>query len=292
MTRFGGATGPVLWSGTVRASPLAERIAAAATAGYSELSLSPSDYRRAGDGGLTGRDMRRMVEDAGLAVACFDPFTKWLPEWNPPAHLSPEAWAVIGADESEFLTAAEALGARSMTVFEPFGTRWPDEVAAECLATIARRAADAGLQVNVEFIPFLGIPDLAAAWRIVQLCGVDAVGIVIDMWHYFRGTPDDELLASIPGDRIGAVQVCDAAREPVVDLETDCLHHRLPAGDGTFALDRVRRILASTGGLRRVGPEIFSDAFDRRPALDNARHARQGLQPWLDPMSQPQESPA
>lgn len=277
----------VLWSGTVRTAPLAQRVAAARETGYSALSLSPQDYRLARAAGLSDGDIRAMVADAGLRVACFDPFTRWLPTWEPPAGCSAAALAVIGAGEAEFLRAAEAVGAASMTVFEPFGVRWPDDVVAGSLSAIARRAADAGLRVNLEFIPFLGIPDLATAWRLVQLAQVPTVGLVLDTWHYFRGTPDDALLAAVPGDRISAVQVSDAAADPNGELETDCLHHRLPAGDGAFPLDRLLRVLRDTGGLHDVGPEIFSDDFDGRPAAVNARRARQGLASWCAPADRP-----
>jgi sugar phosphate isomerase/epimerase len=279
-----GATqteGCVLWAGTVRAASLLERLAASTRSGYTAISLSPHDYRCARATGLSDGDIRAVVADAGLRVNCFDPYTRWLPGWDPPAGFPVHMLAFLDTDEAQFFRAAEAVGAASMTVIEPFGMRWPDEVAAESLATVCDRAGSSGLTVNVEFVPFLGIPDLAAAWRIVQMSGSPTAGIVLDTWHYFRGNPDDALLARIPGDRIGAVQVSDASREPQGDLETDCLHHRLPAGDGDLPLDRVLRVLQRTGGLHDVGPEIFSDAFDKRPAEVNARHAIQGLQPWL-----------
>ena len=36
-------------------------------------------------------------------------------------------------------------------------------------------------------------------------------GIVFDTWHFFRGDPDFDLLATVPGDRIYCVQIDDAA---------------------------------------------------------------------------------
>ena len=167
-----------------------------------------------------------------------------------------------------------------MTVFEPFGHIWPIEVLAESLASVCVRARSSGMRVNVEFIPFLGIPDLATAWAAVQLCGDPEIGIVMDTWHFFRGKPDNDLLASIPGERIGAVQVSDALADPVGSLETDCLHHRLPAGLGSFPLGETLSTLETTGGLNDVGPEIFSDRFDQQSAATNARQGLAGMAPW------------
>ncbi len=274
--------GLVLWAGTVRAAALRERVAAAAQGGYAAISMSAHDYDRARAEGLSDKDIRAQLAGAGVAIRCFDPFTRWLPDWDPPAGFPAGMIEFLDVSEADFLRAAEAVGATTMTIFEPFGTRWPDEVLAASLAEISGRAANSGLRVNLEFIPFLGVPDLATAWRVVQLSGVADAGIVLDTWHYFRGTPDHDLLARIPGERIGAVQVSDAAATPVGDLEHDCLHHRLPAGAGSFPLSEVLEVLSAIGGLHDVGPEIFSDAFDQRSPADNLRAVAAGLQPWLD----------
>ena len=277
----------VLWAGTVRTASLPERIDAARGAGYSALSLSPHDYRVARADGMSDVDIRLLVSAAGLRVNCLDPFTRWLPQWDPPGHLTSQERAFLGTEEADFFRIAEAVGASSMTVFEPFGVTWPPEVLAASLAAVCERADGCGLRVNVEFIPFFGIPDLATAWQAVRMSGASNAGIVLDTWHYFRGNPDHALLASIPGARIGAVQVSDGRRDPEGSLEIDCLHHRLPAGDGAFPLGQVRAILQSNGGMNDVGPEIFSDAFDGRAAETNAREAAHGLQTWV-----PREAPA
>ncbi len=274
--------GLVLWAGTLRAAALRERVEAAAQGGYAAISMSAQDYNRARAEGLSDRDIRDLLAGAGVTVRCFDPFTRWLPSWEPPARYPAGMIEFLDVSQADFLRAAEAVGATTMTIFEPFGARWPDEVLAASLAEISGRAADSGLRVNLEFIPFLGVPDLATAWRVVQLSGVADAGIVLDTWHYFRGTPDHDLLARIPGDRIGAVQVSDAAATPVGDLEHDCLHHRLPAGAGSFPLGEVLDVLSATRGLHDVGPEIFSDAFDQRSSVDNLHALAPGLQPWLE----------
>ncbi|MEM8654129.1 MAG: hypothetical protein AAGF36_05240 [Pseudomonadota bacterium] len=83
-----------------------------------------------------------------------------------------------------------------------------------------------------------------------------------------RGNPDLDLLASIPGDKIASVQLADAAaaipegRSPV----DDCLNWREPCGEGEFPVAEITRIISDIGGLRNVGPEIFSAKFDAMSA--------------------------
>ena len=94
------ANGLVLWAGTVRRASMRQRVAAASELGYDALSLSPDDHRRARRDGLTDRDIRALVSDHGLRVNCFDPYTRWLPDWVPPRGAVPEMLNFIGAGET------------------------------------------------------------------------------------------------------------------------------------------------------------------------------------------------
>jgi len=90
--------------------------------------------------------------------AASTPYRSGCPIGNHQPTTQQQCCSFLDADESEFLCVAEAGGAASMTVFEPFGVHWPEDVFAESLAPISSRAAGRGIRVNVEFMPFLGIP--------------------------------------------------------------------------------------------------------------------------------------
>jgi len=102
---------------------------------------------------------------------------------------------------------------------------------------------------------------------------------VLDLWHYMRGRPDDELLRSLPGDRIGAVQLCDAPASvpPGMAVATEGLNHRLMPGNGDFPITRILEILRSTGGLNNIGIEVFSGELDRMTAIEIGTAARRIL---------------
>ena len=103
------------------------------------------------------------------------------------------------------------------------------------LALVVAAAAGVGAQVCVEFLPWSGIPDLATAWELVEPLGAGA-GILLDTWHWVRqpGGPNPELLARIPGERIGYVQLCDAALDAGDDIMAEAMGQRLLPGDGEF----------------------------------------------------------
>jgi hypothetical protein len=53
-----------------------------------------------------------------------------------------------------------------------------------------------------------------------------------------RSGPDEALLRSIPGEKITAVQLCDATAEvsPGMSLAYDGLSNRVTLGEGTFPI--------------------------------------------------------
>lgn len=136
----------------------------------------------------------------------------------------------------------------------------PDvDVARQRLGRLVARAEEVGAQVCVEFLPWSGIPDLASAWKLVEPLGPGA-GIVIDTWHWVRqpGGPNLDLLATIPGDRIGYVQACDVAPIPQGDAMTEAMSARLLPGEGVVDFGALVSVLRDIGAEPFVATEIFN----------------------------------
>jgi sugar phosphate isomerase/epimerase len=266
----------MLWAGTLSAAGLEERADAAVAGGFDRTSLFTTDYRRARDEGLTDADIVALHGSRGLRLETLDPYTRWLPEWRPPSDASPRRLEVIGASEEEFFGICGALGVTTMTAIEPFGAEYSDEQLIEAFAALCDRAAQTGLRVQLEFTPWSSVPDLARAWKVVAGADRPNGGILVDVWHYFRGTPDDELLESIPGERIFSVQVSDAVA-PIGELVEDSwLRRRLP-GEGEFDLDTVLGILDCKEGIGHAGVEALSEELDRQTPVEVGRRAGASL---------------
>jgi sugar phosphate isomerase/epimerase len=77
-------------------------------------------------------------------------------------------------------------------------------------------------------------------------------------------------LRSIPGEKITAVQLCDAtaAVPPGMSLAYDGLNNRLAPGEGDFPISRLLSTLREIGGLNNVGLEVFSSRFDQLSAQE------------------------
>jgi len=278
------ASDTVLCSGTLRRDiSFFERVAAAVAGEFSAISLWGRDYRDARDEGLSDRDIALLLDDHGLSVAELDPAWWWLPG-AAEVHIPPEldSERIFGFGEPELFAIAERLGARSLNAVDIFGGRWTPAEATEAFAALCDRAADHGLLVQLEFLPWSRIPDLASAWPIVRDAGRPNGGLAIDAWHYFRSGSDTGALRSIPGARIVGIQLCDAPATAEPDPFRATLHERLLPGDGGLDLRALVGDLRAVGAEAPFGVEVFSDAVHARDPREAGRAAGESLRRLLD----------
>ncbi|WP_378143898.1 sugar phosphate isomerase/epimerase family protein [Cnuibacter sp. UC19_7] len=253
----------VLWDASVRDRPLQDRLAVARAAGFTQQSVFPSHITDWLQQGRTLTDIAREARTAGVPITILDPFTRWLPGWQLPAWMNEDERAFQITDETTFFDYAAGLQVDSMSVIDGIGQRNDLDDVVSAFQRMCDRAAELDMRVQLEFMPFGSIPDLATGWEIVRRADRDNGGLVLDTYHFFRGYPDLDLLRRVPGDRIFAVQLSDAAAE-VQDgsLYNDQMHHREAPGRGALPLRDLIDVLRETGGLHLVGPELFSDSAD------------------------------
>ena len=268
----------VLCSGTLPpATPWSDRLAAASAAGFRGISVWGRDHAAARRDGLSDADLRVQLDDRGLAVAEIDPAWWWLPG---AAEIGKSLAGVDSLDvfrfgEQELFAVAEALGARSLNAVDVFGGDWTLDEAAAGLAGLCDRAADYGLLVHVEFLPWSRIPDLATAWEIVRRADRPNAGVAVDAWHWARTAPscDLETLRKIPGAKLLAVQLDDAPAEIEPDLMHATLHDRLLPGDGAIDLETLVATLHQIGAVAPFGVEVFSDELQALAPTEVAQRA-------------------
>jgi sugar phosphate isomerase/epimerase len=248
------ALGPddlVLCAGTLARASFRERVQAAVAGGYRGLSLFPSDVRRAREEGLDAATMRGLLDEHELEVAELDPLMTWLPGVDP---------GPFASDEDEFYEIAESIGGRGINCVVFARDPLPRDLIIERFADLCDRAAERGLLMHLEFMPWTQIATALDALAIVEGAGRENGGIMFDTWHHFRGpVPDEELAAKVPGARIQAVQLDDAPRQAEENLVEETLHRRLIPGDGDIDLSRILRWLRDSGSPAPLGIEVFCD---------------------------------
>src|SRR5580700_369787 len=258
-----GPLGYTLWAGTVGfTSPLAERFAAAAATGCRQATLSPPDVLRAAADGMTAAEIGRQARDLGLDLV-IDPVMNWYPDREP----SPSRFAGVSTDDA--LRMCEELGVTSLTAIATASSDVPVPELAGHFGAVCDRAAGFGAQVHLEFMPFTVVRNLRIAWDLVRGADRPNGGLVFDTWHFFRGEPDFDVLAGIPGEKIFCVQLDDAAAVPQGSLREETSRRLLP-GDGALDLVAAVRALHQIGALRWVGPEVISPELAAMPVLDAA----------------------
>jgi sugar phosphate isomerase/epimerase len=265
----------VLCSGTLRRGiPFAERLSAASAAGFTAVSLWGRDYGAARAEGLSDADLRLMLDDHGLGVAEVDPAWWWLPGASE-VHFPPEMDTedVFCFGEAELFAVADAVGGRSLNAVDVFGGRWGLDDAAEAFAGLCTRAAEHGLLVHIEWLPWSKIPDLESALEVVRRADQPNGGINIDAWHLVRSGTDLEALARVPGEMIMGIQLDDGPAQPEDNLVEATLHHRALPGQGEFDLPAIVGAVLATGTTAPIGVEVFSDSLHELPAAEAARQA-------------------
>ncbi|HXY94688.1 MAG TPA: TIM barrel protein [Acidimicrobiia bacterium] len=267
----------VLCSGTLpRDASFRERVDAARDAGFRGLSMWGRDYASAREEGHADADIRAMLDDAGLAVAEIDPAWWWLPGAAatgaaiPPEH---DATDVFRFGPDELFRIAEVVGARSLNAVDVFGGGWSVDDAAESFADLCDRAAEHGLRLHVEFLPWSRIPDLATAVAIVTAAGRANGGVMVDSWHFTRSNSTLDELRATPGDLVFGVQLNDGPASPEADLVDATLHARRLPGEGDFDLAGLVGALDGIGADAPYGVEVFSDDLAALGPAEAARRA-------------------
>ena len=195
------------------------------------------------------------------------------------------AWAAGSRDDAEeeavkMAGAVEATGA-SLVLTACLGPTLPDvDEGRDELTRLARRVGPAGASVAVEFLPWTGVPNLAAAWDLVAPLD-DCVGLVIDAWHWLRqpGGGDLDLLASIPSERILYLQLSDAPAAPSGELVVETMEARLLPGDGAMDFAALLECVGPTAIDPFIAIEMFNPSFvAERGALAAAEAMREAAE--------------
>ena len=245
-----------------------ERVAAAAEAGFAGVGMSDVDYTALLASGRTDAELRSVLDEHDVCVAELEFLRGWARDG--------EAATRAHAAEEIFYRMAGALGARQLNVgdiIRPGGDGIEDlDRAAERFAALCDRAAEHGLLVALEFLPFSDIRDEAVASRFVEAAGRPNGGLLVDSWHHFRGANDLPMLEAVPPERVLGIQFDDADAEPVGDLLEDSMHRRLP-GEGVFDLVGFIRTLDRMGVDAPIAVEVISAEQQALPVREAARRA-------------------
>jgi sugar phosphate isomerase/epimerase len=205
-----------------------EMVSCAADAGFSHVGIrllpaTPTEpqYDLVGDTPLL-REVEARLADTGVQVLDAEIF-----------RLKPDTRV---ADYEAAIATAARLGARELLVA---GNDPDDERQIASFAAFCELAARYGLGAVLEFMPWTDARDLREATRIVERCGRENAGMLIDPFHFSRSRSRLDDVALVPPGRLRYLQFCDvpAAVPPTMQAILDeARAERLFPGEGELDL--------------------------------------------------------
>jgi sugar phosphate isomerase/epimerase len=253
-----------LCASMIDAASFEERLDAASRAGYMGIGVRPTQYEAARACGRSDADLRAMLDEHGLEVFEIGFLTDW---WD-----IGENAARSHERERELFRLKDVLGGRHvMLITGPLDLPF-DDIAAS-FAGVCDRAAEHGLLVGLEFLPWTDVHDAATAWHIAELSGRLNGGLVLDTWHVHRGGTTEDMLRAIPAQRIVAIQISDGGFGVVETEMIDARSRRRLPGEGEFGIRRFIELVESRGVTAPVGVEVLNEDLRVLPAAEAARLA-------------------
>jgi sugar phosphate isomerase/epimerase len=133
-------------------------------------------------------------------------------------------------------------------------------------AELCRLAGTFGLRVDLEFMRWRVIGNLAQAAAIIREAGQDNGAILVDALHLTRSGGKASDLTALPDHWLRAAQLCDAVAEtPATDtaIIAEAREGRLPPGDGALPLGALLQALPTDTALSVEMPMPALDARER-----------------------------
>lgn len=256
-----------MWEGSVRTFAYLDQLKATAIAGFTGLGLTPSALHAASEQLRGTPNAVAAARDHGIELH-LDTVTAWAPI-RVPARADAASRARFDHSLDECWQLVDTFGLRSILAVAVYDLgAVPAGTAISGFRDLCQAAASRGLQVFLEFMPFWGIPDAAAAQQVLEGAQCANAGLMLDTWHFQRGSRAYEALRRIAAFAPVSIQVGDGPSQPAADdLAFETTHYRKAAGEGDFPLTEICLPVVTAGGPVTFGPEVFSDVLDTlRPA--------------------------
>lgn len=245
----------------ISAAQVRALIDAAAGAGFDGVEFWVHHHDWAVADGMSSEEYFDYFKQRGLAMVAAELTDKW---------LTSDRREVADGNE-HLLDVAERAGAKSILAV---AREFPSfEEATAGLGHLCDLAAEHGLGVSLELVPFGGVPNIAAIARVLDKVDRDNLGVCLDAWHWHRqrGGPDFDTLRTIPPERIHILQLDDAAVTPADDPVAETMTARLLPGEGAVDIPRLLGVLDEMHAAPLVVCEIFSSVLAADDPLHNAR---------------------
>jgi sugar phosphate isomerase/epimerase len=237
---------------SVSLSPFSERVQACAAAGYSGIGMHVRDYLALRRQGATDKQLRAVLDDNGIRHVEVEFLLNWFADGV--------EGELARKDEATLYHMVEIFGARAINLGGDMTPRssMPLEQLVEPFAALCARASEHGVTLAVEPVPWGNIAYVEDALRLIGESSAKNAGVLLDVWHLYRGGFEYQDLRGMDPALIVAVQLDDAKAEMHGDLMEDTVDHRVLPGQGAARPAEFLAILEDIGVSVPISVEILS----------------------------------
>jgi sugar phosphate isomerase/epimerase len=227
------------------------------------LSIWTAHHDWAVQDGMSSEEYFDYHRERGLSIPAAEVILDW---------ATTDRRAVAEAN-AHILEVAAGAGASSVITVTLEPEMPPLAEAAVGLAELCDLAADRGLAISYEFLPWTAVPDLGTALRLLEVADRDNLGLVIDAWHWFHqaGERDYSLLRAVPAERIHILHLDDAPADHAGDRARGTGPVRLLPGEGAIDIFGLLDVLDEMGASPVIASEVQSAALGSLGPAENAR---------------------
>lgn len=269
MARFGYC----LNSSTIRPAPILKKIEVAAAAGYGAIELWHDDIDLYLQSGGTLRDLRKAIDDSGLAI----PTTIYIKGWFQPAG---EEHRQAMDEIKRRLEQSAAVGSQHIIAGPPAG-KADRELGAKHYHELLELGRQFGVKPAMEYLGFVDdINTIEDALEIMRKSGHPDATIVIDPFHCFRGGGSIESIAKLTSNQIAISHFNDSPASPPRETQHDA--DRVMPGDGIVDLKRYCELLSATGYNRWLSLELFREDLWQQDPLSVAKRGIEKMRAFVE----------
>jgi len=249
-------------SSTIKPVPILQKIEIAAKAGYVGIELWHDDIDAHVEAGGSVSDIRKAVDDAGLAV----PTTIHIHSWFQPAG-EPHQQAMDEAKRK--LEIAAAVGAPHSVAGPPHGQA-DRELGAKHYRELLELGRQFGVKPSIEYLGFVDdFKTIEDALGIMENCGDFDATVILDPFHCYVGGGPIESISKLTADQIAMSHFNDAPADPPPATQRD--PDRVMPGDGAIDLKLYCDMLRKVGYDRWLSLELFNEALWTQDPLEVAK---------------------
>jgi sugar phosphate isomerase/epimerase len=245
--------------------PFAERVAAAARAGFTGFGIWHADLEHTLRS-TSLADMRRILDDHGMKHIELEFLSDWWLEDG-------ERRQASDASKRKLLEAARVLGAHHIKVGDLFNSPVELPELIEGFAALCGEARDCGTGILFELMPFARINSLADALELVTSADASNGGIVLDLWHLVKLGIAYEDVSRFPMRFIGGIEINDGTFNAPWSLFEDTINHRRLCGEGEFDVRGFVATMLDAGYKGPWGVEVLNSELRRLPPEQIAQRA-------------------